>query len=419
MTVSGAPEAVRLLRRPGLAAVVALFLSVVVVVASSAMALGVITPLGDSLGVSPALIGYGLTMSSVLAAMISPYTPRMTGRFDRGRFLAGVVALTGAANVIAACARNFIVMGVALGLLGVVAGLSWSILPAVVPRVAGWVRTSVALSVVFSGSSISFAVVLPGLTAWASAFGWRAAFWLLGASCAVVVVLLVVVVPPLPPDLERTSKHVREVLRNGRVRVSLAVTALCVGAHYCGYTYARPMLEEGIDASDSVIVVALGVFGFAAIAGNVMSGLSAERLTGPVTMVVFSSLVIGTTALALIHATALVFVAMGVWGIAYGGLSLLTQAWVRHSEPVQREATSALWAGTFNLAMALGTGLGALAYQIGDAALAMLVAGSLALVGAAFAANARPAPVGLSAVPEHVGGAVEPAGPRLDREFGN
>lgn len=74
-----------------------------------------------------------------------------------------------------------------------------------------------------------------------------------------------------------------------------------------------------------------------------------------------------------------------VWGLAYGGVSVSAQNWLMAAAPGRREAASALFAGLFNAAIALGALLGGRAadrFQV----MALWLGGALAVLASATGA---------------------------------
>jgi predicted MFS family arabinose efflux permease len=64
--------------------------------------------------------------------------------------------------------------------------------------------------------------------------------------------------------------------------------------------------------------------------------------------------------LALVPSVPGAAVALVVWGLAYGGVSVGAQTWLMAAAPDAREAASSLFAGVFNAAIALGALCGGL-----------------------------------------------------------
>ncbi|MBT2397275.1 MFS transporter [Streptomyces sp. ISL-100] len=169
---------------------------------------------------------------------------------------------------------------------------------------------------------------------------------------------------------------------------SLAVAALLavlvpVTGHFAAYTYVRPALERVPDIGAGLISGLLLVYGTAGIAGNFLGGAAAAR--DPRRTLLVISAVLGVTVLlaagvgggSAVAAAALLV----VWGLAYGGVSVSAQNWLMAAAPTRREAASALFAGVFNAAIALGALLGGRAADRYGVPGPLWLGGALALVG--------------------------------------
>jgi predicted MFS family arabinose efflux permease len=103
-------------------------------------------------------------------------------------------------------------------------------------------------------------------------------------------------------------------------------------------------------------------------------------------------LVAAVLLLALAPSAPLAAVALVVWGLGYGGVSVTAQNWMMTAAPDSRETASSLLAGVFNGAIALGAVGGGLMVD-GFGPTAVLVWGAvLALCALVAVAAGRPVP---------------------------
>jgi predicted MFS family arabinose efflux permease len=177
------------------------------------------------------------------------------------------------------------------------------------------------------------------------------------------------------------------------LRVALLVVAFLVTGHFAAYTYVRPVLEEVTGVGARTIGTLLLVYGIAGVAGNFAAGAAAAR-TPRQTLIVIGSILAGAAiALPVLGASPPRAVAlMIVWGLSYGGVSVSTQSWVFAASPQHREGASALFAGVFNAAIALGSLIGGLAADGIGLAAALWLGGALAVVAVLVASFGPVAP---------------------------
>ncbi|MBO1416588.1 MFS transporter [Streptomyces sp. FH025] len=371
--------------------VLAVALATFTVVSSEMMPVGLLTPMSHSLVVSDGTTGLSLTITGLIAAVLSPLTPVLVGLRDRRTVLIAFMLLLGAANAVTALAPNFAVLAAGRVLLGVAMGIVWGLAGSLGPRLAEGPRIALAMTLIFSGVSIASVLGVPLGTYLAALLDWRAAFWaltLLGLASAAV---LAATLPALPVTERGRLGGLADALRNPGVAAGTAITAFVVLGHFAGYTYVRPVLEADAGLTSGVIASCLLVYGLAGVAGNFTLGpLSGRR---PKTAVTIALTGVTLAAVLLPYATGglvTVLLALVVWGASYGGVSVSTQTWVRTADPSRIESSAAVWAGVFNASIALGSFAGGLVVDRAGNHAVLFTAAGLAGAGLLLTLLTRP-----------------------------
>lgn len=373
--------------------VIAVALSTFTVVSSEMMPVGLLTPMAKTLSVSDGVTGLSLTITGIIAAVVSPFVPALIGLRDRKWVLVTFMTLLSLANALTALAPSFLVLAAARILLGVSMGVVWGLAAGLGPRLADGPRIALATTLIFSGVSIASVLGVPLGTYIAALLGWRAAFWaltLLGMAAAAV---LVIALPALPVHQRSRVDGIVDTLRNRSVAAGLAITALVVLGHFTGYTYVRPVLELDAGMSAGAIAVGLLAYGLAGVAGNFTLGPLAGRYTKAAVAMALAGIALAAALLPFAAASTLTaLIALIVWGFSYGGVSVSTQTWVRKADPERIEASGALWAGVFNASIALGALAGGLVIDSAGSHAVMFSASLIALGALIIAIASRPRP---------------------------
>ncbi|MFP3986828.1 MFS transporter [Streptomyces sp. E11-3] len=355
-----APEA----KRPaagGWPGVVAVAGATFTVVTSEMLPVGLLTPVGDALGVTEGTAGLTLTITGLVGAVSAPLLTPVLGRFDRRRVLCLLMAVLAAGNLLAAWSPNFGVMVAARVLVGIGMGVVWAIAAGLAVRLVPGRSVGPATSLIFSGIAVASVLGVPAGTYIGELTDWRTAFATVGVLALLVLVALAVLLPPLPAEQQLRLGGVLRLVGSPRVATGLAVVTLLVTGHFAAYTYVRPVLEEISGASAGMIGTLLLVYGIAGVVGNFAAGAGVGR--SPRGTLVVISLVLAATVglLPLLGGSVLTAaVLLAVWGLTYGGVSVSTQTWLLASAPQAREAASSLFVGVFNGAIALGALVGGL-----------------------------------------------------------
>lgn len=378
--------------------VAAITLSTFLVVTSEMMPVGVLTPMATSLGATAGAAGATLTITGAIAAVVSTFAPALAGRIDRRTILIAFMAVLALANALTAIAPSYAVVILGRVLLGVAMGMVWGLAAGLGGRIAPPERAALATTLIFSGVSLASVIGVPLGTYMATSLGWRSAFWLLAALGAVAAVSLRLVLPALPAGSPAGIRGLFTTLRVPQVVAGLAITALLVVGHFTGYTFIRPLLEFGGGHKESGIAAALLAFGIAGVVGNFAVGAVAAARPKRAVVGTATALAVGVAGFGALSVSGaagfwggsgttpafLVIVAIAVWGLGYGGVSVATQRWVATADPGRVEASAALWAGIFNASIATGAVLGGAAYDgfgaVGTLSVALAIAATGALV---------------------------------------
>ncbi len=375
------------------AAVGVLTLSTFLVVTAEMLPVGMLTPMADGLGISAGATGLSLTVTGLVSAVTAPVVPRLLGDLDRRRVLAAAVAVLAVGNGLTAIAVDFGLLMVARIVLGVGMGAVWGMASAVAIRLVAARDSALAVSFTVGGVAAASVLGVPLGTFVGNAFGWRTAFWSLAVCASLLVPALLLALPELrrPAVVEETGAGQRRSLLRPTVVTGLAVVVLLVTAHFAAYTYVRPVLEELPRMPAGVIASLLLVYGVFGLIGNFVAGAAAGRKPRATVLLLAAGIAVALGLLALFGASALVAgVAIALWGMAYGGLSVGGQLWMTALAPDRVEHVTGLYVGVFTGSIALGAFVGGLVVEGAGVVLLLWSAAALAVVSLLVGSVGRP-----------------------------
>ncbi|MFE0177774.1 MFS transporter [Streptomyces sp. NPDC059002] len=385
------PAAQGELKRPGvLLPVIAVATATFSVVTTEMLPVGLLTSIGSGLHVSDGSAGLAVTVPGLVAALAALLLPVAVRRADRRTVLCTLMALLAAANLASALAPSFAVLLVARVLVGVCIGGVWAIAAGLGVRLVGAKAAGRATAVIFSGIAVASVLGVPAGTLLGELAGWRWGFAALAVLALGVAGLLAAVLPRLPAHEGIRLGVFAGLLRIARLRTGLIAVTLLVTGHFAAYTYVRPVLERVPGIGAGLISGLLLAYGTAGIVGNFAGGAVAARdprrallaISAALTAVVFLMVPAGGS----LAASVALLVA---WGLAYGGVSVSSQNWVMDAAPHARESASALFAGVFNVAIALGAFVGGRVADGHGAGGVLWLGGALALLSLLVVACVR------------------------------
>ncbi|MFD3875061.1 MFS transporter [Streptomyces sp. NPDC058623] len=384
-------------------------------ITSELLPVGLLTPVGDALGVSDGTAGLMVTVPGLVAGFCAPLVTVGAARVDRRHVLCLLIALMAVANLVAAVAPNFAVVLAARVLVGVSVGGFWAVAGGLAVRLVPARHVGRAMAVIFGGVPTASVLGVPAGTLLGELGGWRTAFASVGALGVVTLAALLLLLPALPPTRPVALAELPALLRRNRgVRAGVVVTFLLVTGQFAAYTFVTPVLRDisGV-APGSVSTLLLG-YGVAGVAGNFLVGPRDPRRT---LLVVSATLTVVLTLIALLPGTAVGTGLLLVWGLVYGGVSVSLQGWMTKAAPRASEAASSLMVAMFNFAIAAGALAGGLAVDGVSVAAAPLTGAALMLLAALTVAAACRYPAApVAEVPDHrLGAAADPVLERPDK----
>lgn len=370
-----------------------------ITILTEAMPAGLLPQMGEGLGVSPALVGQLVTLyalGSLLAAI--PLT-LLTRSWRRRPLL--LVAIGGFAlvNSVTALSSHYGLTLIARFFAGVFAGLLWALLAGYASRMVAPHLQGRAIAVAMLGAPLALSLGVPAGTFLGSAVGWRLSFAIMTGLTLVLLIWARVQLPDFAGERAGKRLGLHQVLALPGIRPVLWVTFTYVLAHNILYTYIAPLLVPAGIAADVDRV--LLVFGLAALLSIWLAGVLIDRWLR--TLLLISCALFGLIALVLafwIKLPMVIYVAVALWGLAFGGLPALLQTALAKSAGESADAAQSMLVTVWNLGIA-GGGLagGVLLQGWGVGAFAWAV---VLLMLLAFAGALKTAPQQLTRPPLHV-----------------
>lgn len=371
--------------------VLAVALSTFIVITAEMMPVGILTPIADALDIGAGVAGTSLAITGIVAAVVAALAPLISGRINRRTLLAAFLLLLAVANVAAALATSFAVFAVARVAIGISMGIVWANAGGLGPRISDPAHIGRAMTTIFSGVSVGMVLGLPAGTFIAAIGGWRAAFWAVAVLGLLAAVFVRVALPSLPVAERQGLNGIFRPWGDRGVRAGFVITALVVIGHFAAYTFIRPVLETNDRNTPLLIVAALAVYGLAGIFGNFVIGWAANKSPRRALLISLGTIVVGAAAVPFtVDHTWLLFVALVLWGAAYGGIGVATQAWIRIANPGMIELSAAMLSGVFNGSIAVGSFAGGIVFDAFGGTPIMLIGAAVVALGLVVVATAQP-----------------------------
>ena len=326
------------------------------VIGSSAFVLsGILQPLAIALGVKVAAAGQVMTAYAVATALLAPVLILLTTKWPRKQVIQLALGLFTLGNLVSALASTLGMLLVGRVLMGAGAMFTAAVSAYAVTLVAPALRGR-ALSTVFLGMSISYAVALP-IGAWLGfEYGWHTPVWLCAIASLAALIAASVLLPKGVVTQSASLAGFKAAARQSAVLRVWLRTLLFFIAIFSVFAYVGPVLLALNAMSPLQLSGVLAVFGVAGVAGTLLGGWANDRF-GPlrtirVQLAVLVSMM-GLLPFTQGHLLATVG-ALVVWGVAGFGMTAPQQSRLVSLSPMQAPLLLSLNSSMLYLGTALG-----------------------------------------------------------------
>jgi predicted MFS family arabinose efflux permease len=278
---------------------------------------GILPQIAHGLHESTGAAGQVITAFSLTYAVTAPFLASFTSKLPRKPLMAFALTLFVLANVASAAAPNLPLLLAARVAAGLGAALYTPNASAAAAALAGPARRGKALAVILGGLTVGTVFGVPIGTAIGQHVSWQVSLLFVAAVGLLALLGLMATLPTLPlPPAVALGERLR-VLTHGRVVAIVTFMMLASAASIMVYTYIADVLDETAGITGTTLAVTLLLWGVGGTAGAFGSGWLTDRWGAERTLALaVSVLVVTTTLLSFVSATALVMAVMVVNGAA-------------------------------------------------------------------------------------------------------
>ncbi|MEU2625253.1 MFS transporter [Streptomyces sp. NPDC007157] len=336
-------------------ALLALATAVFITSLTETLPAGLLPSMSADLGVSESATGQTVTMYALGTVLTAIPLSTATAGWRRRRLLLTAMAGFAVANTVTALSMYYPLTMAARFAAGVAAGLAWALLAGYARRMAPAHLQGKAIAVAMAGIPVALSLGVPAGSFIGKVVNWQAAFLLMTGLTLVLLGWVLATVPDYPgtPRRKGYSPSMPSTLKVPGVGPVLAVTFAFVCAHTILYTYISTFLDDlGMGGRTDLVLL---LFGGASLLGIwAVGSLINRRLR---TLMVTSTLLVAVAGGVLAlrsEAPALVYVAVALWGLGWGGAPTLLQTAAGDAGGERADAAQAMLVTLWNVAMAGG-----------------------------------------------------------------
>ncbi|ETI59237.1 sugar transporter [Marinomonas profundimaris] len=320
---------------------------------------GLLSDIAQSFSVSPAHVGWMLTVYAWIVALMSLPMMLLTRKLERKTLLIWLFSLFVVSHILSVVAWNFSVLLISRIGIAFAHAVFWSITASIAIRVAPQGKHTFALSVLATGTGLAMVLGVPAGRIIGQFLGWRTTFAVIAVIALLIMLALYRLLPNLPSLFSGSLSKVPEVMRNRTLLWMYLFIFVIFSAHYTAYSYIEPFLGEIGLVTDGFTTLMLLLFGVAGIAGSVLFSYFGEKANATMLM---ASVVAMTICMAALYfmATHGSFLVAGVlfWGASIMIIGLSMQIRVLNVDASASDIIMSLYSGIINLGIGAGALIG-------------------------------------------------------------
>lgn len=342
-------------------ALLALTISAFAIGTTEFVIVGLIPTIAADLGVSLPSAGLLVSLYALGVAVGAPVLTALTGKLPRKTLLLSLMALFTVGNLLAWLSPGYETLIAARVLTGLAHGVFFSIGSTIATGLVPKEKAASAIATMFSGLTVALVTGVPLGTFIGQHFGWRATFLAVAALGVIAIVGSLLFVPrKLAHSQPASLLQQLAVLRQPRLQLVYAMTAVGYGGTFVAFTYLAPMLQQITGFQASAVGGVMLAYGVSVAVGNLWGGRLADR-KGPIPALklIFSLLALVLLVLTFTASNPwLMVLTVLAWGaVAFGNVAGLQVYVVQQAErfaPRAIDVASGLNIAAFNLGIALG-----------------------------------------------------------------
>jgi MFS transporter, DHA1 family, inner membrane transport protein len=262
----------------GFPALLALAISAFGIGTTEFVPVGLLSSLANDLNISITLAGLLISGYAMGVAFGAPILTALTNKMNRKTLLLLLMVVFIAGNIVAVLSSSFSLLLAARFITAFSHGVFFSIGATIAADLVPEHKRASAIAFMFTGLTVATVTGVPLGTFIGQTFGWRATFWAVALLGVVAIIASAILVPKNLKEAPPSSvKDQVEIIKNGRLLLAFAITALGYGGTFVAFTYLAPILEEVTGYAPKAVSFILLGYGIAVAIGNTIGGKAADK----------------------------------------------------------------------------------------------------------------------------------------------
>jgi MFS transporter, DHA1 family, inner membrane transport protein len=262
----------------GFPALLALAISAFGIGTTEFVPVGLLSSLASDLDISITLAGLLISGYAMGVAFGAPVLTALTNKMNRKTLLLLLMVVFIAGNSVAALSTSYSLLLIARFITAFSHGVFFSIGATIAADLVPEHKRASAIAFMFTGLTVATVTGVPLGTFIGQMFGWRATFWAVALLGIVAIIASAILVPKNLKEAPPSSLSDQiKIVKNGRLLLAFAITALGYGGTFVAFTYLAPILEDVTGYAPKAVSFILLGYGIAVAIGNTIGGKAADK----------------------------------------------------------------------------------------------------------------------------------------------
>lgn len=336
-----------------------LALGVFGIITTEMSVVGVLPQITQKFAISTSEAGLLVSVFALVVAISGPFLILLVSGINRKLLLLTAILMFIISNIIYAFTTQFEVMLIFRILPAAFHPLFFSIALVTAASLVPPEKSGQAVTKVFTGITVGFALGVPLTSYLAEQFSLEAAFLFGALVNALAFIGILTLLPSIPVKEKMSFRKQIGILRRPGLLLNIAAVVFIFAAMFSVYSYFAEYLAKVTNMNGTLVSVMLLIFGIIMIAGNQLFGVLLQKI---IIHTVISFVFAYLLAYLLLYYLGSYFVPMIfmviIWGIIHSGGLIVGQAWLMSEAKESPEFGNSLFVSFSNLGITLGTSIG-------------------------------------------------------------
>lgn len=351
---------------------------------------GILPEVSTDRGVSIPQAGILITAYAIGVAIGGPIVTMLIGRFSRKYSIVTLIGMFTIGQAFCALAPSYELLMAARLFVSIGHGAFFGAAAIMATKLVAPEKAGSAVGLLLAGLTVANIIGVPGGTAIGQAFGWRATFWAVGIFGLIALTATALLLPHDKPEHHADSNLGAQfrALTRPAVYLTFATIIVAIIGQFAVFTYIAPYLTTVTGVAPEVVPWLLLLSGVGSTIGVLIGGRLADwKLMPTLIGMLVASAVIYAVMWAGSANVVVMAIAMLLWSGLSFGFGTPAQSRILKAAADAPNLASSLIPTAFNIAIALGSAIGAYAIDHDWGYLSLPVIGIVvSLAGAAIAA---------------------------------